>query len=385
MNFQSILVSRDDETASAVRRVLAEFDVDVARFSEPDAAQRSLAEGLCDLLVVDFADRENASALLQHARQVPLGQSPMTAALLASEDDVHAALAEGADFILYTPVSADQARSMLRAVAALLKRERRRNARVPVQMPIFLSWPGTSDVEGIVLDLSGDGMDVLAAQPVPDFADVSFHFTLPDEQGSISGRGSAAWSNPNGETGIRFTELADDARELLGSWLQGNGPGLPGETEVPMLPCKLSDLSLGACYVETESPFPLQTQVELCLRAASAEAHAEGIVRVMHPGCGMGIEFLSATSNQQKAVEDFIDVLVSRPGTVPELLVFPRELGGHGTATGHLFAHPSDAPEDPLLHLLRDERSLSRSQFLAELRKQRRGEPVDCSEPTLAD
>ena len=55
--------------------------------------------------------------------------------------------------------------------------------------------------------------------------------------------------------------------------------------------CKLTDLSLGGCYVQTESPFPQSSAVDLCLRAPAMEIHAEGLVRVMHPGQGMGIEF----------------------------------------------------------------------------------------------
>jgi len=42
----------------------------------------------------------------------------------------------GANFVLYKPISVSQAQASLRAATALLKRERRRAFRVPVQVPV---------------------------------------------------------------------------------------------------------------------------------------------------------------------------------------------------------------------------------------------------------
>ena len=58
--------------------------------------------------------------------------------------------------------------------------------------------------------------------------------------------------------------------------------------------------------MQTESPFPQSSAVDLCLRAAAMEIHAEGLVRVMHPGHGMGIEFPARTEEQRKSVGEFI-------------------------------------------------------------------------------
>ena len=45
------------------------------------------------------------------------------------------------------------------------------------------------------------------------------------------------------------------------------------------------------------------------------EVQCEGVVRVMHPGLGMGIVFASHTQAQRDQVHKFIDFLTSRPGT----------------------------------------------------------------------
>ena len=56
------------------------------------------------------------------------------------------------------------------------------------------------------------------------------------------------------------------------------------------------------------------------------EVQAEGMVRVMHPESGMGLEFASGTEEQRDHVGNFINFLTSRPGTVPQLLITPKAL-----------------------------------------------------------
>ncbi len=71
--------------------------------------------------------------------------------------------------------------------------------------------------------------------------------------------------------------------------------------------CRLSELSLAGCYVTTNSPFPKSTRVILSLRANNAEAKVSGIVRIVHPEHGMGIEFVQSTVEQRNHVRRMID------------------------------------------------------------------------------
>jgi len=108
------------------------------------------------------------------------------------------------------------------------------------------------------------------------------------------------------------------------------------------------------------------------------EIHAAGLVRVMHPSHGMGIEFPSRTSEQRATVEEFINFLTSRPGTMPELLISPQKM------VADLAEFPIDNPAadesgDPLLELLRHGQELSCTEFANELRKQRSSEEVASS------
>jgi hypothetical protein len=148
---------------------------------------------------------------------------------------------------------------------------------------------------------------------------------------------------------------------------------LPEEPDA-VTPCKLTDLSLGGCYVQTESPFPQSSAVDLCLRAAGMEIHTEGLVRVMHPGHGMGIEFPARTEDQRKSVGQFIEFLTGQPGATPQLETSPRALVASTVDLGQDLGEPSSAAtdgEDPLLELLRTGSALEEEAFLAELHRQR--------------
>jgi DNA-binding response OmpR family regulator len=378
MTLQALLVSKDDNAAEVLSRVLASFGVAVERFSETEIAMQRLGEQRFDSLMVDFDEPATARQLLQAATLSKPG-ALVTMALLSDESSVREILQSGAKFILHKPVAPEQAAATLRAVTALLRRERRRSFRVAVQAPVQLSVPGGDPVEGIMLDLSQTGMDVLAAQPLHPAALIGLRFTLPDGSIEIDAHGEVAWANPNGQSGVRFLDIPASQVEQLNGWLLANTPDAPPEEAEPVSVCKLTDLSLGGCYVETESPFPEQALVDLCLRAAGMEIHADGMVRVMHPGSGMGLEFPSRTTEQRETVAHFIQFLTSRPGTVPELLISPKSLVADESQFENTATSSEEHLEDPLVELLRNGPGLTRHQFLGELHRQRNPEAIASS------
>jgi hypothetical protein len=115
--------------------------------------------------------------------------------------------------------------------------------------------------------------------------------------------------------------------------------------------------------------------VDLCLRAAGMEIHTEGLVRVMHPSHGMGIEFPARTEEQRKSVGDFIEFLTSRPGATPELESSPRALRASADELKRSSGTDHEL-DDPLLELLRKGDSLEEQDFLTQLHQQRNSAEV---------
>ena len=122
--------------------------------------------------------------------------------------------------------------------------------------------------------------------------------------------------------------------------------------------------------MQTDSPFPQSSAVDLCLRATGMEIHTEGLVRVMHPGHGMGIEFPARTEEQRKSVGEFIEFLTGQPGVTPQLETSPRSLVAKTVDLTQSSGADSDN-DDPLLELLRTGNGLEEDEFLAELHRQR--------------
>jgi hypothetical protein len=66
--------------------------------------------------------------------------------------------------------------------------------------------------------------------------------------------------------------------------IPGSSVGLPG---------KVTDISLGGCYVEMLAPLPVDTMVELALTAGDTTMRASGRVKSCQTGLGMGVAFAS--------------------------------------------------------------------------------------------
>jgi CheY-like chemotaxis protein len=258
MILQALLVSKDDLTAETLIQVLAQFGVAVDRSNATDVAVTRLAEERFDPVIVDFDDPETAALLLEGCGRLagPDRHPPVTIALLHDASQIRSILGAGAHFILTKPIAPEQAQKTLRAAAALLKRERRQTLRVAVQAAISIRIDESNTVEGILLDLSTGGMDVLAAKPLPSAALVHISFELPDGGAGIEGDAEVAWSTANGQIGLRFLDMDAKMREEMGAWLAARSHDVLPEEPDAVSPCKLTDLSLGGCYVETESPFP---------------------------------------------------------------------------------------------------------------------------------
>jgi len=368
MTFRALLVSKDDAATAVLHSVLSSLGITAAVCSYPEAICQ-LTEQKFDAVIVDFDDPHSAALVLQNVQQSSSGSHAVTTALLSDKAKLRQALGQGAHFVLYKPFTLLEAETGLRAAVALIKRERRTSCRVPLQLPIQLKLQDTSDMEGILLDLSETGMDVLAARPLCPSAQIGARFTLPDGKTEVEVRGEITRANPNGESGVRFIDLAPNTRAMLKAWISANAPELPPADIEAVTQCKLTDLSLGGCYVQSESPFPEQAEVEICLKAEDVEVRLKGTVRVMHPGFGMGIEFPSRTTEDRAQVEQFIGLLASQPGATPSLLVMPLALSANSNTHAE-----SDELDDPLLDLLRRGESLSQEEFLQELHGQRRAE-----------
>ena len=81
---------------------------------------------------------------------------------------------------------------------------------------------------------------------------------------------------------------------------------------------RVSDLSLGGCYVDTLSPFLVATAVQIRIAKGPQSFEAQAKVINMKVGLGMGLAFVSATAEQKKVLGNWIVELGGKLPTPPQ-------------------------------------------------------------------
>lgn len=368
MSLKSLVLCSDEKIIRVLRRSLGDLDIGVELCADADSALRKLTRQRFEAIIVDCAG-EGSSEVLRSARSAPCNKQAVAVAIVDASAGLRSVFDLGAHFVLYKPVSSERAKSSLRAVRALMKRERRRNARVAVQIPVVIRKPEMgANLDVTTIDLSEGGMAVGVPKRSRPTGRWQAVFTLPGTTSALELAAEFAWEGTGSQAGLRFLEVSPQTARQLQDWLKQNTPD--GEPDDPPIRCQLTDLSVGGCYLDIASPFPVSTRVTLSMRAAGVEFRAEGVVRVMHPDKGMGVEFTQTTAQHREAVEKFLGVLTENRSLLPELLVEPEGLESESRVSAPAPDAPGDT-RDPLLDLFRTQSTLPVDSFLQELRKQR--------------
>ena len=368
MNLQALVLCSDDKIIRVLRRVLSDLEIAVEYCVDADSAVRKLTRRRFEAVVVDCNDEDMAAQVLKSVRSAPCNKRSIAVAMIDGQKAVRSAFALGAHFVLYKPVTAERARTSFRAARALMKCERRRNTRVAMQIPVALvSEAGSGQRKAVTSDISLGGMSLKLSRRAKKSGSLRIKFTLPGTEHDIECAAAVAWESGGSQSGIRFVDLPQERRDELKSWLAQHSPEM--EPDDPPAPCKLTDLSMGCCYLEMAAPFPANTRVILTMRVAKLESRVEGLVRVMHPEIGMGVEFRQTSDQQRKDLEKFIHALKHSNGVQPELVVEPE--GMNDVESGSSKPLASDELEDPLLELFQRNTELTADAFRDELRAQR--------------
>ncbi|HYL13694.1 MAG TPA: PilZ domain-containing protein [Terriglobales bacterium] len=346
MSSRALLISADAHTAGVLGEVLAEMEIVVEECGDFSAARRKLTTGQYEVILVDSPDQPTGDRLLQQARSSQANQSSLVISVVDAGSSVRSVFAMGANFILYRPVSAERARASLRAASRLVRRENRKHRRAPVCAQASLSYSNVESMPAILVDLSEEGLALQCQYQLPSQSKVYFRFTLPGQTKCVQMSGETVWQDSTGRAGVRFLDVPQVARRLLKEWLNSRisveqskvtvqlPVGQPGRlasspsdrriqsrhacqlgaavyragVNVPHR-CHLTDISVGGCYVETPSPFPTGTNLEIVVRTSEIKFRSEGVVQVVHPGFGMGVAFGTHTDQQRQQVQQLIKLV----------------------------------------------------------------------------
>jgi DNA-binding response OmpR family regulator len=382
MNLKSLLLSSDEKTIRVLRRVLSDLEIDIEYCSVADDALRRITRQRFEAIIVDGSNPQEAGNILRAAKAAPVNNRALAIVLVESPVGLKGGFEMGAHFVLHKPLAVERAQSSFRAVRALMKRERRLQLRIAVQIPVECSGAGRYSAKTI--DLSEGGMALQFSGRVAKEHLLRFSFELPGTKQMLELNGEVAWEGNGSQAGVRFKNATEEQRNMIRQWLNSQLP--EPEQDDPPVNCRLTDLSLGGCYLTTSSPFPRGTRVILSIKTGNLEIHAGGVVLVAHPEFGMGVEFLQTTTEQRDHVHKMITTLRDNGDKTPELLVEPEglETSMPGDSFGRFEIVATQASgteasgnnavsehEDALIELFRHKFEVPVETFLQQMREQR--------------
>lgn len=371
MNLKSLLVSSDDRTVRVLRRVLGDLEIDVEHCLAADDAIKRITRQRFEAIIVDGANKEEAGRVLVGAKAAPVNKRALAIVLVEASLGLKGGFELGAHFVLHKPFAVERAKASFRAVRALMKRERRLQLRLAVQVPVECF--GAGSYKARTVDLCEGGMAIQFIGRVPKENALRFSIDLPGLDKRLDLQGELAWGGSGELAGVRFKDTTDGQRNVLRRWLNTQAP--EPEQDDPPVTCSLSDLSVGGCYLTASSPFPRGTRVALSIKNDDQEVRAAGLVLVAHPEFGMGVEFLRNTTEQSDQAQRMIETLQAIEDKHPEVRVTPDGLepptADASLATLQTTATEVSGAEDPLVDLFRQNFQVPVETFLQQMREQR--------------
>ena len=112
------------------------------------------------------------------------------------------------------------------------------------------------------------------------------------------------------------TERRRFQRYAWGANSQVRKKGVPVNT-----PCKVSDISLGGCYIELMMPFPQETPIELDLFWHDRRLTIDARVATSHPAIGMGVSFFGFSEGQYRLLQEIIEELSGKRQVPPAKVI----------------------------------------------------------------
>lgn len=233
MTLSALLVCVDEAAAQVLRRVLGELSIGVESCPDFSRAAFRLAQERFDVVIVDGESNAEVIALLRETRSSRMNDATLAVAVVPSQDTIREIFSLGVNFVLYKPVTYDRALSSLRAARAVMRKEKRKNARAAVHTHATIDYANVQQEKATLVNLAQDGMSVRFGKKMPPTSKVYFQFKLPGQNSTVRLSGLVIWQDWNGRAGVQFVDVPKASRRLLQEFLDAN---LPTDVKQEQLP-----------------------------------------------------------------------------------------------------------------------------------------------------
>jgi CheY-like chemotaxis protein len=364
MALAALIVCSDAEVVRVLAPILSERGIGVECSSDAAVAAARLSDHRYAAVIVDCADQPAALELISAARTASPNEKTLIVAIVDARNETRELFAEGANFLLYQPISSERAAESLQAAWSLMPRERRRKQRAHVSTQASITFATTEDAPVPLLNLSEDGVALHSQNKMPTPCRVYFQFNLPGQNSPVRLAGEVVWQDSRGRVGLQFAHVPQTSRRVIDAWVGaqlGQKKSVPEEASIALQPfaadeeeslpatspasaserrtqgrsncrlgvnvyrpsgdilqhCMLTDISAGGCYIETTQPLAVGTAVIIELHTQDAKIRVRGKVRSTHRGYGMGIAFAQRTAEDREQLRQLIQCHEAQSAGLP--------------------------------------------------------------------
>src|SRR5579862_252492 len=135
MALTSLVVCADKNAVQVLGQILQELGIGTESCADLSAAAARISATHFDAVVVDCKEQAAAVEFIASIRKFPINKTALIIGIVEGREQVRDIFGEGANFIIYKPVSVERASSSLKAARGLMAREKRTKLRVSLHAP----------------------------------------------------------------------------------------------------------------------------------------------------------------------------------------------------------------------------------------------------------
>ncbi len=218
VRLDGLLFSSDTQLLGVMNQILDSFAIKTEICSELDSALDAVTHRRLDTVIVDWAGVCDPNRVVSAARKSSPNSNSTIVAMVDQGSENHALLA-GANFMIHKPMDVDHARRCMRAAYGTMLQNRRRSARVAVDLPVVVRLLEGRRLEARISDISVGGIALHCEQPLQLDQKVTALFSLPGVKNLTYLSGAVVNTNGKGRAGVRFSFVPEEDLALLQQWL----------------------------------------------------------------------------------------------------------------------------------------------------------------------
>jgi hypothetical protein len=218
IKLDGLLFTNDGDVVSVMNRILGTFAIEAELCNDVNAAVETVGRRRLDAVIIDWGGAVDPSRIVRATRK-SFPNSNSTIVAVVNRHSETKALMAGINFMVHKSTDTADATRCLRAAYGTMLQNRRRAARVPVNIAAVVVLGQSGEIEARIIDLSVSGLALQCALPLPPNRDILTRFSLPGRNNVIHAMGRVVNVNGTGRVGIRFSFLSDDDRSGLETWM----------------------------------------------------------------------------------------------------------------------------------------------------------------------